>query len=651
MSSPACDIDALRLANRVHALLTATGDEAAAERITAEAARWQATSTRIVVAGDINRGKTSLVNALLDDPDLLPVDVDVTTAVDVAVGFARPPVTRITRIDPDSGEATSTPIDPDDLAAHVVAPPPGSTGPTVVGAEVLVDHPLVESGLTLVDTPGVGGMSRGHRDATMAALAHADAMIFVVSAVEPVTRSELEFLDAASERISNVTVVASRADLGTPEVTAAILAELRDKIERLADLRDESGASAAAARLRRIAGSEPIRASSYLASQAARRAERGRTEQARIYRERSGIDEIVARIEATRAARDDVRLANLLQLLTTLLAPAVTAAADRLRVLDGDPDVARELEARRADLERASSQQARWRGTLGTGISRMQTTIGRDVSRELTLVRDHYRNLLDAAGNDVDLDALAVELRHSLQAAWINLADHAARQFDEVIGSLLDDLAIDGEAGVLGELAQPPALASLQTRSGFEDRFGLLDDAVPLATQAFLFGNIANVMVGVMGLATGGLGLLAYGIGAGIAAPVVMLRRRQREQRRRIGETQRALNEALFGQEGLARELSTELTLRVMDVRSELEQLIDERLTARRKDLETQLRELHELLRAETSERAAMRDATAHRLRELQVLAEDTRRLDTAVDARLVARVTGEDTPADAVTP
>ena len=37
---------------------------------------------------------------------------------------------------------------------------------TVTAADVLLEDPLLERGLTIVDTPGVGGMTRGHRDIT-----------------------------------------------------------------------------------------------------------------------------------------------------------------------------------------------------------------------------------------------------------------------------------------------------------------------------------------------------------------------------------------------------------------------------------------------------------------------------------------------------
>jgi len=637
MSKPTLSQEVLRHANKVHALVSAAGDGVAVDRLEAEAARWSATSTDAVIAGDITRGKSSLINALVDRTGLLPVDADVATAVHLAVRFGRPEAVRVTRIDPETARTTTDEVDAARLVDLASTKGDEAARATVTAAEVLLDHPLLERGLTLVDTPGVGGMTRGHRDITMAALQRADVLVFVVSCVEPVSRSELEFLAEASERIGNVVLVATRADLGTAETNAEMLADLQRRIGLLAAEKEGAGEAAAAARLRRLAGQQPLLTSSYLAHQAARRAERGRAEQAAALRAQSGVDTVIDRLDRAVQTREDVRLTNLLQLIDAILAQLHDEQAGRLRALDGDSTVEDDLKARSEELEAAAGLQARWRSVLANGISKMQTSVNRDVSRELTVVRDHYRAMLDQHGKDLDLDAFGIQFQQSLQAAWSNLADHATRQFDGVITALLDELSLDGEPGLLGELMQPPSIAELAARPALDGDFDLLDDAIPLATQAFMFGNIANAMVGVLGIATGGLGLMAYGIGAAISAPVVLLRRKQRERRRQIGEVQRALNEALFGQEGISRELSTELTLRILDARQGLEEMIEQRLLARRKELEVQRRELQELLRAETATRAAGRQDAERRLAELDGLRAETTRLAGVVDARLTA--------------
>lgn len=634
-------------ANRVHNLLAEQGRGEAASRLAAEAQQWGSAQTTVVVAGDVKRGKSSLVNSLVDRPGLLPVDADVATAVHLVLTYGE--VERVTVTDLD-GESFD--IEPERLADFASMKGDDATVAGVSAVEVVVDDPLLAKGLNIVDTPGVGGMSRGHRDITMAALQQADVLLFVVSLQEPAALSELEFLAEASERIGNVVLVGSRSDLSTDDANDLMAADLSRRIATLAgqvessigDGSDPAADSdvdrgelvAKARRLRRLSERPVVVTSSYLADQARRRAERGREEAAADLRRRSGLDDVIASLDRAVGARDQVRLANLLQLTSVLLAGAEDELAMRQRAIDGDSSAEEELRERQEQLERAASNQARWRSTLASSISRLQTSTTRDINRELGLVRDHYREVLDRTQDPLELEQVGDQVQQSLQAAWSNLAGQVATKFNEVIGSLLDDLEIESDADLFGELEVPPAIgAGTAGVRGDAEQIDLLADVLPLATQSFMFGNIANVAAGLLGVATGGLGFMAYGIGAAMAAPIVAVRRKQRRRQVAAQQIHRELTEALFGQEGIARELSTEMTLRIIDAREQLEQLIDDRLVARRKELETRRRELQEILRTEQASRAEARRTAEEVGGRVRGLRDETDRLTGLVDATL----------------
>lgn len=652
---------ALAHANRIHGLLVAAGDQGGADRLAAEAERWDATTTNVVVVGDIKRGKSSLVNALVDRPGLLPVDADVATAVHLVLRYGSPESIQVTRTAEDGEQSVST-IEASELIHVASMAGDRASRQGVSAVDVAIDHPLLASGLTIVDTPGVGGMSRGHRDITMAALQRADVLVFVVSVQEPVSRTELEFLAEASERIGNVVVVATRADLATAEANDEMVADTRRRLAALArELADRpatgdddhAGAARATAsrRLARLADRPIVLTSSYLADQARRRAQRGRADTAAELRTRSGIDDLADHLGQATASRQHIRLANLLQLMSSLLAGMEDEQATRLRALGGDGTVEDELRERSDQLERAASQQARWRSSLATSISRLQTGAGREVSRELNLVRDRYRVEIEQHQGE-DLTYLADQVQQSLQAAWVNLADGVVRQFDDVIANLLEELEIPAEAGLLGELQQPPGVRAMGRKNADGGQFDMLEDGLPLATQTFMFGNIANAVVGVLGIATGGLGVMAYGVGIALSAPVVMMRRKAREKRRAAAELQRELGEALFGQEGISREFSTELSLRIIDAREKLESLIDERLTTRRKELEARRRELQALVKSERATQATAEKEAERVAGDLATARHETDRLTTLVDQELDALTSGsaDRSPADATT-
>ena len=80
-------------------------------------------------------------------------------------------------------------------------------------AEIGLPRKLLEGGLVLVDTPGVGGLGSAHGAATMSALPSADAVLLVSDAAQEYTGPELEFLGAAMKLCPNVACVVTKTDL------------------------------------------------------------------------------------------------------------------------------------------------------------------------------------------------------------------------------------------------------------------------------------------------------------------------------------------------------------------------------------------------------------------------------------------------------
>ena len=76
-----------------------------------------------------------------------------------------------------------------------------------------VPHPLLGHGITLVDTPGVGGLNGGHSAATLAFLPFADAVLFVSDATAELSAAELEWFGAAVERCKVTIPVLTKTDL------------------------------------------------------------------------------------------------------------------------------------------------------------------------------------------------------------------------------------------------------------------------------------------------------------------------------------------------------------------------------------------------------------------------------------------------------
>jgi GTPase SAR1 family protein len=634
-------VQILRLANRVHASTLEWQRNDLADRVTAEADQWNKQQLVVVACGDIKRGKSSLLNAILDRSTLLPVDADVATSVHLVIRFAEEFGIVVTRIGAD-GEPFTERIGLDDLidVASMRGDPARREGVTAV--EIGLDHPVLARGVVLIDTPGVGGMSRGHRDLALAALGQADALLFTVSAEEPVARTELEFLVEASERTERIILVVTKSDANSEAVNGEMIAEHRAKLRTFAETmqgRVESGAIDAdvPARLRRLLDTPFVLTSSYLAEQARARREAGREEQAQRLMERSGINELRSMLERSADNRDMIRVANLIALLRVLLADAERESQARVRASSGDSKVGEEIAERQRGLEEFASKQARWRGTLGNSIVRLQTNAGRLVSRELNRVKEHYHEVIESTEDGETLaTSMPGELEQSLHGAWNELVQAINNDFRSTLGKLLAEFGADGMDAVLGEFEMPESLRELSgSRSSTPSGRSLLDDGLPVALQTFSFASIANAAAGALGLATGGLGLVAYGIGAALAYPLGNLKRKAREKQRVKGELERYLSDMLFGQEGVAKEFTTELSLRILDLREQVELFVEQRLIERRKQLEREHRELQNLLRSEVGQRQEAQKAASARIADINKLRAEIEPLQRSVDQRL----------------
>ncbi|MGH3898529.1 MAG: dynamin family protein, partial [Pseudonocardiaceae bacterium] len=174
---------------------------------------------RVLVVGEFKQGKSLLVNGLVRAP-VCPVHDDVATSVPTVVRHADAPVAALVRVlDSESADELSegrterveVPIEK--LAEYVAEHGNPGNQQRWNHAEIGIPRRLLEGGLELVDTPGVGGLNSVHGAATMAALPSADAVLLVSDASQEYTRPELEFLRQAGKVCPNVACVLTKIDL------------------------------------------------------------------------------------------------------------------------------------------------------------------------------------------------------------------------------------------------------------------------------------------------------------------------------------------------------------------------------------------------------------------------------------------------------
>ena len=142
----------------------------------------------LVAAGQFKRGKSTVINALLGEP-LLPAGVVPLTSVVTEIRSAAQATAHAVL---HNGQRME--LNPRALGEYVTER--GNPRNLKSIARVIVEYPSpwLADGVRLVDTPGIGSVYEHNTDETRKYLPQADAVLFIASVDQPVSRAELDFL-------------------------------------------------------------------------------------------------------------------------------------------------------------------------------------------------------------------------------------------------------------------------------------------------------------------------------------------------------------------------------------------------------------------------------------------------------------------------
>jgi predicted GTPase len=198
------------------------GEGEAAGRIQSELEQYRRGLFRLVVVGEIKKGKSSFINALLGEPYPLPVvsDVATSTVFKVTYGDTRKYKVFFYPKNPDEpDERTDTlEITHEQVVDYGTEDknPRNEKGVDFIG--VKLPHPLLKSGVMIIDTPGLGGLFREHSEITWRYVPNADAIFFVFDSVEAVaSKDEMEYLKKLRKMTPFLFFVQARIDLVSTE--------------------------------------------------------------------------------------------------------------------------------------------------------------------------------------------------------------------------------------------------------------------------------------------------------------------------------------------------------------------------------------------------------------------------------------------------
>jgi hypothetical protein len=542
-----------------------------ARRVADARRRASRTETVICVVGEFKNGKSALINALLGS-SVCPVDDDLATSAVTVVRYGDPASAEVHRR--EAGSVVVETIEPLAIADWAQETSDRGSRRDVDLVDVRVPSPILAKGLTLVDTPGVGGLNAGHAAATLAFLPSADALVFVTDASAELSAAELEFLGSARAAGPPVLVALTKidmypewrrileidsgrlADVGLLELPYPLSAVLRMRSDHVAD---ESGYGAFTDALR---------------------------------------GDVVDRAQA---ASTEVAVADVHWVLGQLREPLIAeraALADPSAAgrLTEDVESARQ---RLADLKRAD---AAWSARLDDEFAALRTRVAFEFQREMRgILRDAQAEVeaKDPAGDWPEISTIAQDRIATAVRGAIRNATTGAGDIQATIAALLADeeprprqtapaITFDVEELWTGD----PAFES-RTRSRLGSGYGLVT------------GAKAGVEL---------LGLVGTLLGAAIVGPAV------------LGVA------AVYGGKEVLDERRRRLTDRRQQARTFLAELVDEirfqvegRLTSVMDEMQRQMRarfterigELHRTAAASAAalDKAAKREAADRRAR------------------------------------
>lgn len=170
-------------------ILTQSGKGKELARISKQVELLETEPVCILVCGEFKRGKSTFVNALIGR-NLCATDTDICTSVVSIIKFS--PNESLTRYYGDFASPKSQKISLDELEKYTVGT--AEEIDNTIYVEIGLPLQILKDGLTVIDTPGVGGLDPRHASLTNFFISKADIALFMTDVNEPMTTTELNFL-------------------------------------------------------------------------------------------------------------------------------------------------------------------------------------------------------------------------------------------------------------------------------------------------------------------------------------------------------------------------------------------------------------------------------------------------------------------------
>ncbi len=335
----------------------------------------------VVVVGEVKRGKSSLINALIGHRDLLPVDVITCTSAPIRVTCNNSkelvdPIVVVTRGDQHLA-ITSAQLPQWVTQEGVgVIDPQNETQQPATAALIEVNCPEL-AGVMLVDTPGVGGLDEHAVTAALHEAKNAGLLLMVCDASTPITKPEMDILARAKKTVGGVVVAVTKTDKNLRRWRAIVDNDRRLIHEHLGIEVPVIGVSS----LRAIDAAETVDPS-----------------RRNAIAERSGIAELRRQIRAVLSDPETLGAKSAIDSISTTMTGIIHEIEADIKLYQGASEAVVELEEQRLQLEQLREHSTEWEQLFQRDIQITRNQITGEFDQEIEQIRTEWTTRINNEG-------------------------------------------------------------------------------------------------------------------------------------------------------------------------------------------------------------------------------------------------------------